>query len=122
MWPVLASFPEPKIPVQTYLIISANKHRFACSLIYGDRYFRLRANLSLLRFLRRAMRLSRRVVPQSESDVPYIFLQKNRVIPIIPLGRLSPYALRSESYTAPLQGYASRLEGYATASECYAPP
>ena len=39
MWPALASFPDPKIPIQTCLIISTNEHRFACSLIYGDRYF-----------------------------------------------------------------------------------
>ena len=40
LWPALASFPDPKILIQTCLIIFfTNKHRFACSLIYVDRYF-----------------------------------------------------------------------------------
>ena len=38
MWPALASFPDPKIPIQICLIISTNKHRLPCSLIYGDSY------------------------------------------------------------------------------------
>ena len=38
-WPALASFPDPKIPIRACLILSTSKHRFACSLIYGDRYF-----------------------------------------------------------------------------------
>ena len=39
LWPALASFPDPKIPIQTCLLLSTYKHRFACFLMYGDRYF-----------------------------------------------------------------------------------
>ena len=48
LWPALPSFPDPKIPIQTCLILSTNEHQFACSLIYGDRYFVYGQNYPLL--------------------------------------------------------------------------
>ena len=39
LWLALASFPDQKSSIQTCLILPTKKHRFAFSLIYGDRYF-----------------------------------------------------------------------------------
>ena len=38
LWPASLYVRTPKIPIQACQIISTNKHRFACLLIYGDRY------------------------------------------------------------------------------------